>query len=515
MESYDTKYFQEMLRGSSLILIYIIVLNLTGIVYIVIATRILSMFEVGALLFASVIINFFPVLFGLALHQAAPKFCAEKLKLGNTKFSSEISNLILTLGLILFLIALPIGYFFVYIIVYPLLPIPFLQYYSFLVALDGSLNLLLFLFYVIFIGNLKIFNAVFSLSLASAARFLSAAFIIHLGGSIFEVLKFWIIGDSLGILSFIFFSRGIVSLRFTLNLQIIKQILNYSLPLYISLILNYTFLYIDRYQVAYNVKLENFSIYGTAMTASMILINIPQLLSNVLVPYFSYAYVNKKEEFYFYLISISRFACLTFLPLLILISMLAEPIIYLFAGSKYIEGWVTFFMVTLTIAISFPIISILAFFLALGKTKIVMYSSMISLSIGVIFIQILSPQYGILGASIGRSLIFALNFIFLAIWLYYKEKIDYGIAYHIKISLISSLIFSPILIANNILKIPYYYLSLIVILSIMVYFYILRKYRLVLLDDLKRLSLILPDNISKRLNNFFYFLFLKKNKNKN
>ena len=59
MEAYDTRYLQEMLRSSSLILIYVIVLNLSGIIYFVVATRILSMFEVGALLFASVIINFY------------------------------------------------------------------------------------------------------------------------------------------------------------------------------------------------------------------------------------------------------------------------------------------------------------------------------------------------------------------------------------------------------------------------------------------------------------------------
>lgn len=144
-----------------------------------------------------------------------------------------------------------------------------------------------------------------------------------------------------------------------------------------------------------------------------------------------------------------------------------------------------------------------------------MYSSIISLIVGVIFIQLLSPKYGIFGASIGRSLIFAVNFIFLAVWLYYKENINYGIIYHIKISLISLAMFSPVLIINNILRLPYHYLALVIILDILIYLYILRKHQLLLLDDLKRLSLILPDSISKRLNNLFSFLFLKKNKNRN
>jgi O-antigen/teichoic acid export membrane protein len=515
MEAYDTKYLQETLRGSSLMLIYVIVSNLSGIIYFVIATRILSMFEVGALLFASVIINFFPILFGLALLQAAAKFCAENLKGGNKRETVEISNLILTLGLILFLLSLVIGYYFVFAITLPLLPSSILFYFALLVALDGSLNLLLFLFYGLLIGNLKFFPAVFSLSLASSSRFIMAAFVIYFGGKILDVLKFWIIGDLLGIISFIIFSKGVISLKFKVNFTHIKRILSFALPLYLSLILNYIFLYIDRYQVVYAVKLENFSIYGAAMTASMVFVNIPLLLSNALVPYFSYAYVNKKEEFNFLLISISRLVCLTFLPILVLVSMLAEPIIYLFAGSNYVEGWITFFIVTLIVAISFPIIGIYAFFLAVGKTKVVMYASLVSVAIGFVLIFLLTFEYGTFGASIGRGLMFAVNFIFLAVWLYYKEKVDYGVSYHSKISLTALSLFLPILIFNTIIRAHFYYVSIVVFLAVLTYLYFLRRYRLLVLEDLKRLSLILPDSINKRLNNFFNFLLLKRNKNKN
>ncbi|MDT7864647.1 MAG: oligosaccharide flippase family protein [Thermoproteota archaeon] len=515
MEVYDTKYLQETLRSSSLMLIYIIASNLSGIIYFVVATRILSMFEVGALLFASVIINFFPILFGLALSQAAAKFCAENLRGEHKRETIEISNLIFTLGLILFFLSLVIGYYFVFVITLPLLPSSILFYFVLLVAIDGSLNLLLFLFYGLLIGNLKFFPAVLSLSLASSSRFIMAAFVIYFGGKILDVLKFWIIGDLLGIISFIIFSKGIISLKFKVNFIHTKRILSFALPLYLSLILNYIFLYIDRYQVVYSVKLENFSIYGAAMTASMVFVNIPLLLSNALVPYFSYAYVNRKEEFNFLLISISRLVCLTFLPLLVLISMLAEPIIYLFAGSNYVEGWFTFFIVTLIVAISFPIIGIYAFFLATGKTKVVMYSSLVSVTIGFVLIYLLTFEYGTFGASIGRGLMFAANFIFLAVWLYYKEKVDYGVSYHFKISLITFFLFLPILIFNTIIRAYFYYGSIVVFLSLLAYLYFLRRYSLLVQEDLRRLSLILPDNINKRLNNFFNFLLLKKNKNKN
>ncbi|MFZ8848726.1 MAG: oligosaccharide flippase family protein [Thermoproteota archaeon] len=515
MEAYDTRYLQEMLRGSSLMLIYVIVLNLSGIIYFVVATRILSMFEVGALLFASVIINFLPILFGLALSQAASKFCAENLKEGNKRETTEISNLIFALGLILFLLSLIIGYFLVFVITSPLLPSSILFYYALFVALDGSLNLLLFIFYGLFIGNLKYFTAVFSLSLASSSRFIMAAFVIYFGGKILDILKFWIIGDLLGILSFLIFSKGVISLKIKINFTHTKRILSFALPLYLSLILNYIFLYIDRYQVVYAVRLENFSIYGAAMTASMIFVNIPPLISNALVPYFSYAYVNKKDEFNFYLISISRLVSLTFLPLLVLISMLAEPIIYLFAGSNYVEGWITFFIVTLIVAISFPIIGIYAYFLAVGKTKVVMYSSLVSIAIGFILIYLLTFEYGTFGASIGRGLMFAVNFIFLAAWLYYKEKVDYGVSYHFKISLITFFLFLPILIFNTLIRTPFYYVAIVASLTVLAYLYFLRRYRLLVLEDLRRLSLILPNSINKRLINFFNFLLLKKNKNKN
>jgi len=50
---------------------------------------------------------------------------------------------------------------------------------------------------------------------------------------------------------------------------------------------------------------------------------------------------------------------------------------------------------------------------------------------------------------------------------------------------------------------------------VLAYLYFLRRYSLLVLEDLRRLSLILPDSINKRLINFFNFLLLKKNKNKN
>jgi len=492
------------LKASSLVLLQFIILNLTGIVYLAVAARFLAKFDMSLLLMASVLINGFTTLFTLAYNYTAAKYIADLLGSNKVYQAKHFGKLIVYLGLLCSIISLGVGYLVAYLI---FLPFNLSYQYILLISIDGAINCLLFFFYGILLGFFEFKKAVFSFSLASASRFLLSVVVILFYNNVNMVLKTWILGDSLGLISFLVFSKDIIFKKYNKDKEVFslarKSIL-FSLPIYISSLITYLYLYIDRYLVLYNSGLENYAIYGTAITASLILMNLPQLISNALLPHFSYILSENKQLFLETVNSTIRVICTALSPFIIAIAMLAEPIMSVFAGIKYTEGWFIFFIVTLAIGITFPIASLTSALLALDKSKIIMYSNIVAIAIGTALTQLFYQNYGINGAAFGRASLFILSFLFISSWFYKRERSAYNASFHIKTALVSLLLFSPMLLLNIYrinLSLPL--LILFIISSILLYLYLITKYRLLNEIDIRNLSILIPSPFNKFFYNFF------------
>lgn len=490
------------LKSSSLIFIQFIILNLTGLIYFSLATRFLSKFDMGLLLMASVLINGFTTFFSLAFNYTAAKFCADFSQSNNGLRAKAITKIVLIVASICFIASLTLGYLFTYLVFSP-----FFNNHLFilLVTIDGSINTLMFFFYGILLGFFRYGKAVLAFSLASALRFSFSSIVIILGGSFLEVIITWIIGDLIALMFFLLFSYDLIDFKIPISKNYYKDLLKFSTPLYISTILSYVFLYVDRYQVLYNSNLSNFATYGAAITASLILMNLPQLISNALLPYYSSSLSISKYNFISLFNSTTRVICAVLIPLVIALAMSAEPIIYIFAGEKYLEAWPIFFIVTLAIGATFPIATFTSALLALNKSKIVMYGNLVAISIGVMFTQILYNVLNLEGAALGRALLFLLYFIFIFLWLEIKEKIHYDFVFHYKSVIISLIVFSPMLLINlyKVLTNLYLIISLSIILF-SIYLFFITRIKLINEKDLENLLLIFPSPFNK----YFYNLFV-------
>ncbi|HLI45720.1 MAG TPA: oligosaccharide flippase family protein, partial [Geobacterales bacterium] len=484
------------LRSSSLVMIQFVVLNLAGIAYIATAARFLSKYDMGLLLVASVIVNLFTTLFSLAFNYTASKYIADLLSGNRKDIAISLAKLIAILGLCCSLVSLGIGYLVTYLV---LMPFSIPSMYTLLVTLDGAINSLLFFFYGILFGFFEFKKGVLAFSFASGSRYLLSMIAILLGYGVVDVLELWVLGDFLGLLLFIIFSKDIIISKSVFNKQVfslLKDSIKFSFPLYISSIISYVYLYIDRYLILYNVGLSNYALYGTAITASLILMNLPQLITNALLPYFSYTLSENKSEFTLMVSSTIRIICTTLAPFLIALAMLSEPIMYIFAGPKYLDGWFIFFIVTLAIGITFPVASLTSALLALNKSNVVLYANIVSIIIGAIVTQVLYEFYGINGAAMGRALLFVVSFLFISSWFYLRERDAYNISFHIKTSLTSIFIFSPLILFDIFaIKLNIYMIIFLLVVSSLFYIYILTRYKLLNESDIQNLSLIFPDFI--------------------
>ncbi len=459
----------------------------------------------GLLLIASVIINGLTTLFSLAFNYTAAKFCAELLSEGKREQANAFARIVILLGILSSMFAAVAGYVITYII---LLPLNVASYYALLISIDGAINTLLFFFYGVLLGYFEYAKAVLAFSTASGGRFLMSSIAILLGADIVIVLKIWIIGDLLGLIMMSLFSMNPLKndyVKLNEMIKVVKNSIRFSLYLYFSTLLSYIYLYIDRYLVLYNAGLTNFAIYGAAITASLILINLPQLISNSLLPYFSSALSESKSKFSLMVDSTIRVICTTLVPFIIGVAMLAEPIMYLFAGPGYVEGWFIFFLVTLVIGLTFPIASLTSALLALNKPTIIMLANVIAVAIGSLLTQIFYSYFNINGAALGRAALFLISFIIISYWIFFKEKMKYSVRFYLKTNIISLMVFSPLFLIS-LYKIYINPFIIIITLSIpfLIYFYILRKYNLLSDNDLINLLLLLPSPIGNKLYKFLY-----------
>ncbi len=506
MYSLDSnKDLSKVLKGSSLVILQFAILNLTGLIYFSIAARLFSKYDMGLLLFASVIINGLTTLFSFAFNYTASKFCAELLGEGKRDQANAFARIIILLGIFSSLCAVGLGYVITYTI---FLPLNVASYYAFLISVDGAINTLMFFFYGVLLGYFEYKKAVLSFSTASGSRFLISSIAIFLGADVITILKIWIIGDLLGLAMMTLFSIRILKgnyAKLSEMMEITKNSIKFSFYLYLSMVLSYIYLYIDRYLVLYNGGLANFAVYGAAITASLILINLPQLISNALLPYFSSILSESKSRFSLIVDSTIRIICTIIVPFIVGIAMLAEPVMYIFAGPKYVEGWFVFFLVTLTIGLTFPIASLTSALLALNKASIIMLANIVAVMIGAVLTQIFYAYLNINGAALGRAALFLISFIIISYWFFLKEKMRYSLSFYLKTSIISLIIFSPLfLISLYKIYTNLFMIIILLIFSFLVYLYILRKYKLLNDNDLENLLFMLPSPISHKLYKFLY-----------
>ena len=192
--------------------------------------------------------------------------------------------------------------------------------------------------------------------------------------------------------------------------QQIFPMLKFALPLYLSSIVSFLYMWYDKAIVLAYLPLSDLGIYNTACTAFSVLATIATALGSGLLPYYGMAYSkNDHQAISFGITRASKYTMLIIFPLTMGLLATAKPTITLFAGQQYETGWTILAILAffgLTYGITPALSNILLIY---GKTKTVLLLSLIPVASSLLMLPLIWT-IGLAGLAImrGASLAFSL-----------------------------------------------------------------------------------------------------------
>jgi O-antigen/teichoic acid export membrane protein len=232
------------------------------------------------------------------------------------------------------------------------------------------------------------------------------------------------IGWSLGMVVAAALGAAIVLRNFRLKSKPhpIKPLLSFSLPLYVSAVLAFTINWIDQIFIFSVISPGVFGMYSVIIKAALIPSLIALSIVMAIFPHLSESYTKEGAESLEAAFSFStRYAVAIGFPMVVGISLIAQPSLVLFAGASYKP--MTPYLVLLAFA-TIPTIlgvAIRPILLTLGRSRTVSLIIMASIALEALtcYVTIVPLDWGVLGATIGRMLATLANF---ALGIYVLKK---------------------------------------------------------------------------------------------
>lgn len=199
----------------------------------------------------------------------------------------------------------------------------------------------------------------------------------------------------------------------------------YSLPLLFSSIVGTSATYADRFIAAFFLNLSQIGIYNFALLIVSAFGIISAPFFTILFPKLSELYGKKEyERLKYYNSKAIELLMAVYLPIAFIAAAISRSLLSFLAGSAYLFAWipVTIILVFNAVFISAGVIGLSL--QATRKTSIFLYSSSVSLLTNLAISVLLIPRFGIEGAAIGFSSLYAVRF---SVMLYFGRK--YSIVY--------------------------------------------------------------------------------------
>lgn len=229
-----------------------------------------------------------------------------------------------------------------------------------------------------------------------------AIFLFYMGFGLVSVVYGWLIGYTFSLAGSFFFASkylGVSGKSYSL-----KQLLNFSHPLYISAVLGLVLNWVDQLFLL-SKGLDLFGVYGLAVRAAI----VPSLISNsifiALFPKLSELYVRdgtRSLEDAFY--SATRYATVAGFPIIIGLAVLAYPVMLLFGGSAYLEAAYPFVIICLAMLPTTVGVAIFSILFTLEKTvaaSVIMVTSILS-NTALCYLMLVPLNMGMFGAALAR-----------------------------------------------------------------------------------------------------------------
>lgn len=325
-----------------------------------------------------------------------------------------------------------------------------------------------------------------------------------LGFGITGIILGWIIADFLYLCLSLLFCRDLI--RKMHGSFPLSTLLKYSTPIYGSNILSYLQSTIDRYIVLGLVGAQVLGIYSPATTAVLYISSLPGSLASAIFPRASGLFGKGDMRGIMRTTNVaSRYSAIIYSPMAFGLVATALPTIDLFAGSRYIEGAPALaIMAAASVVLSLHHV-VSTYIASIGRT-FAFFVSQATAILACSFVSILFiPQFGAIGAAVGRSALILVNFLTMLI--YVKSEIHDLIDWR---SFFTSLVTSSIMSLFVSIFVWEFYskylLPVYILVGFIVYLIILKALKIMNNSDLELLIAFVPQHLKGIAYRFGRFL---------
>lgn len=393
----------------------------SGFIFYIIAVRLFDTADMGAIAIFIAIVGLFNIVFSFGLSTASQHFTSYNLGQGDYPAVKKTIYRIIKYGLALSLLGLvtleilagEISVIFLHSAKFTEL-VRILGVVLFGNVLFGILNGM-----ILGIQQFRL-SAIISIIIWVTYYFGALGFAVYLR-SIDTIVFGWLIGISLGVATELIVVLSSVKKYFKGGTPPSGSfIVRYSFPILLSGIISYGAAYADRFIVSGLLNLSALGVYNFSLliAGAIGFMSIP--FNNILMPKFSEMFgKNEKARIASTVAISSTLLSYFYVPSALGIAALAPVILNLLGGGAYITGADPLRIIMFFTAISITQNIITQAIASVRRTRLFLYSSGFALAANVILSIFLIPRYGLVGAALGYSSVYAVTF---AILFYFAKK---------------------------------------------------------------------------------------------
>ncbi len=435
----------------------------SGMVFYIIAVRLFSTTSVGAIALFVAIIGLFNIVFSFGLSVAAQHFTSYSL--GKGDYASVRRTIYRILSIATFL---SVGGLLTLQILAGTISVVFLHsvHYAELVRILGIVlfgNIMFGILNGTILGIQQFrLSAIISIVIWVIYYFGALFFAVDLR-SIDTIVYGWIIGIFIGVVAesivvFSSISKYLGSGKPPAN----SYILRYSFPILLSGIISYGAAYADRFIVSGMLNLSELGIYNFSLLIASAIGFVAIPFNNILLPKFSEFYgKGEKDKIASTAKVSSTLLSYFYVPSSLGIAALAPIILNLLGGPVYETGSTPLRIIMFFTAL-FVTQNILTQAVAsIRRTRLFLFSSAFALTSNVVLSIIFIPHFGLIGASLGYSSVFAISFATLYYFARKESVVSFDIYGILKVWVSAILMFIlvayvSVLFGSNIYLLPIY-----------------------------------------------------------
>ncbi|MGY5852942.1 MAG: oligosaccharide flippase family protein [Candidatus Thorarchaeota archaeon] len=323
------------------------------------------------------------------------------------------------------------------------------------------------------------------------ARYSLAAALFLVNGGLTGIIFGWIVGDLLGVIVAGYFSKALFKGERIIDIPL-RNVFSFAAKLFGMNATDHIVQVIDRYALLLLAGSVALGLYSPAATAAGIALVIPWMVTSALFPHFTGLSSSSSEE---YLknseIAASKWIFALFIPVSFGIAALAEPIVLIMGGVRYLEAAGALLICAIAVGLSSPSAIINAKLLGRGRVAPMIIGNVFAIISGVIASFLLIPQWTIIGAAFSRAIILLVFLIVTSTVLYINRELnlDSKAFLHSVTGSTIMLICVKIMqtLVSSILLVPIYIVS-----GAIIYGVYLRVSKILTKEDLVFLSNLLP-----------------------